>query len=85
MIADVGPLDAVEVIVCSDAVEVVADGMLSDLRPAIGVLAVDADVVVLVAAARMGDAHRFLRGTECVLQPWWRTDGVISFGATELP
>ena len=40
------------------------------------------DIWILVAAERMGAAHRVLRGTGFRLQPWWQ-DGHIQFGRPE--
>lgn len=77
--------DPIDVVVCADSTEIVADGRLDVVVSAIVDLAVGTEVVVLVDAARMGEAHRALRGIECVLQPWWRTEGTVSFGAVELP
>lgn len=77
--------DPVDVVVCADSTEIIVDGPLDALLASVAKLAVGSEVVVLVEAARMGDAHHTLRGIECVLQPWWRTDGTVSFGAVELP
>ncbi|MBT8207287.1 MAG: hypothetical protein HKN07_08205 [Acidimicrobiia bacterium] len=77
--------DHVDVVVCGDAVEIIADGALDALLPVVANLPGETDVVVLVDAARMGDAHRTFRRIDCVLQPWWRSNGTVSFGSTELP
>lgn len=85
MAPEVEHSDQVDIVVCADAVEIVADGPLDVLLPAIAYLVGDTPLVVLVHTARMGEAHRTFRRSECVLQPWWRTDGTVSFGAIELP
>lgn len=41
-------------------------------------------VSVVVPAARMGEAHRALRGSPVTLQPWWDDEGV-RFGGPEVP
>ena len=43
------------------------------------------DVVVLIPAARCGEAHATLRGAPCTLQPWWTADDAIAFGKPETP
>lgn len=42
-------------------------------------------VGVLVPAARMGEAHRALRGTPVTIQPWWIDGESIRFGGPEVP
>lgn len=42
-------------------------------------------VSVIVPAARMGEAHRALRGTPVTLQPWWPDDEGVRFGGPEVP
>lgn len=39
--------------------------------------------IVLVALARIGEAHEGLRGTPCRLQSWWSSGDDIVFGAFE--
>ncbi len=39
--------------------------------------------IVLVALARIGEAHDGLRGTPCRLQSWWSSGDDIVFGAFE--
>jgi hypothetical protein len=41
--------------------------------------------VVVVPAARMGEAHFALRGVPCRLQAWWEDDATVRFGAHEVP
>jgi len=47
--------------------------------------AADWDVSVIVPAARMGEAHRALRGAPITLQPWWSDDEGVRFGGPEVP
>ena len=42
-------------------------------------------VMVIVPAARMGEAHRALRGSPVTLQPWWSDDEGVRFGGPEVP
>lgn len=59
---------------------------LAALAPALRRLDLDDwDVVVLVPLDGLGGAHHELRGTPCRLQPWWRDEAVVLFGALELP
>jgi hypothetical protein len=83
------PLDAPSVVV-PEANEVecfpLADDDLADLRaPLRGLFATGWRITVLVAAARMGEAHRALRGVPVTLQPWWEDDGAVRFGGPEVP
>jgi hypothetical protein len=42
-------------------------------------------VTILAPRMRLGEAHRSLRGTPCVIQPWWIDDGDrVAFGRIEL-
>ena len=45
----------------------------------------DWDVSVIVAASRMGEAHRALRGAPITLQPWWADGESVRFGGPEVP
>lgn len=74
-----------DVVVCEDAVELVPTGDFVGLKGALAELTLGTDVIVVVEANRLGEAHRMLRGTNCVLQPWWKDGGSVSFGATEVP
>jgi len=47
--------------------------------------AADWDVSVIVPAARMGEAHRALRGAPITLQPWWTDGESVRFGGPEVP
>jgi hypothetical protein len=60
---------------------------LSALRaPLRGLFATGWKVTVLVAAGRMGEAHRTLRGVPVTIQPWWEdAGGAIRFGGPEVP
>lgn len=42
-------------------------------------------ITVLVPAARMGEAHRALRGAPLTLQPWWPDGESVRFGGPEVP
>lgn len=42
-------------------------------------------VAVVVPAARMGEAHRLLRGGDLRLQAWWDDGDRIRFGGPEVP
>lgn len=42
-------------------------------------------VTVVVPAARMGEAHRELRGAPLTLQPWWPDGESVRFGGPEVP
>jgi hypothetical protein len=42
-------------------------------------------VAVVVPAARMGEAHRRLRGVDLHLQAWWDDGDRIRFGGPEVP
>lgn len=42
-------------------------------------------VAVLVPSARMGEAHRALRGAPVTLQPWWTDGERVRFGGPEVP
>jgi hypothetical protein len=42
-------------------------------------------VAVLVPSARMGEAHRALRGSPVTLQAWWPDGDAIRFGGPEVP
>ncbi len=68
-------------------VECIADGDLGPLVTASRRLAADGwRVAILVPSARMGDAHRVLRGSPVRLQPWWSgADDSILFGVPEVP
>lgn len=55
---------------------------LAALGPALTTGELPAEVWVLVAADRMGAAHRTLRGTGVWLQPWWGNER-IQFGRPE--
>ncbi len=60
-----------------------------DLRP-LASLAVETAgtgwrVAVLVPTARMGEAHRALRGAPVTLQPWWTDGERVRFGGPEVP
>mgnify|MGYP001815120003 FL=1 len=43
------------------------------------------DLIVLVPASRIGDAHSSLRSSPCLIQPWWSDADGIWFGALETP
>lgn len=43
------------------------------------------DVWVLVPTEMLGSAHRYLRGVDVVLQPWWEAETGILFGRPEIP
>ena len=45
----------------------------------------DWTVRLLVHSARMGEAHRSLRGSPVTLQPWWHDGGSVHFGRPEIP
>lgn len=45
----------------------------------------DWNVSVIVHAARMGEAHRALRGNPITLQPWWTDGESVRFGGPEVP
>ena len=55
---------------------------LTAVGPALANAMLPSDVWIIVAAERMGAAHRALRGTGFRLQPWWE-DGRIQFGRPE--
>lgn len=55
---------------------------LASLRAHIAEVANVDEIWVLVGAARMGAAHRALRGSGAMIQPWW-DDGRIHFGRPE--
>ena len=58
----------------------------TDLIAVADALAADGwEVVVLLPAARLGEAHTGLRGTPCTLQPWWWHANRICFGGIEIP
>jgi hypothetical protein len=63
------------------------DDDLADLRaPLRGLFATGWRITVLVAAGRMGEAHRSLRGVPVTIQPWWEDpDGAVCFGGPEVP
>ena len=42
-------------------------------------------VMVVVPTARMGEAHRALRGVPVMLQPWWADQERVRFGGPEVP
>lgn len=42
-------------------------------------------VGVIVPSGRMGEAHRALRGTPVMLQPWWPDGETVRFGGPEVP
>ena len=42
-------------------------------------------VVTLVPLERLGEAHGALRGSPCLLQPWWLDGDTVRFGRTETP
>ena len=42
-------------------------------------------VTVLAPLHLMGDAHRLLRGTPALLQPWWLNDDGVLYGGFERP
>ena len=42
-------------------------------------------VAVVVPAVRMGEAHRALRGSSAVVQPWWIDGERVRFGGPEVP
>ncbi len=42
-------------------------------------------VAVIVPARRMGEAHRDLRGSQAMLQPWWPDGEHVRFGGPEVP
>ncbi|MDH3500173.1 MAG: hypothetical protein OEM97_08630 [Acidimicrobiia bacterium] len=58
----------------------------TSLRSPIAVLIDEGWVVtVLVPSERLGEAHHGLRGSECLLQPWWIEDDDLQFGGYERP
>ena len=68
-------------------VECVVEGDLGPLVKAARRITADGwKVAVLVPSARMGEAHRVLRGTPVRIQPWWRgADDSVLFGVPEVP
>jgi hypothetical protein len=63
------------------------DAEPSALGPGIAAMASAGwEVTLLVPAARLGEAHRSLRGMPVTLQPWWLDPAHgICFGASEVP
>jgi hypothetical protein len=63
-----------------------SDGQSLDALPtAVGAAASDGwKVAVLVPSARLGEAHRALRGSPALLQAWWDEGGRICFGGAEV-
>ena len=58
---------------------------LGSLGPVAACVTVEGwDVVVLVPARRMGEAHRALRGFPLQIQPWWDDGEGICFGGLEV-
>lgn len=55
---------------------------LTTMRASLAETELPLEVWVLVEASRMGAAHRALRGSGVMLQPWWE-DGHIHFGRPE--
>lgn len=47
--------------------------------------AVGWEVTLVSPAARMGEAHRALRGSPARLQAWWREGDQLCFGVPEVP
>lgn len=68
-------------------VECVVEGDFGPIVTASRRIAADGwKVAVLVPSARMGEAHRVLRGAPLRIQPWWSgADGSILFGVPEVP
>ena len=68
-------------------VELILDeGPIEAVAPAVWALAARGwNVIAIVASARNGEAHRALRGTPCMLQPWWIDAGEVRFGGLERP
>lgn len=57
-----------------------------DLAPGLERLAaVGWEVTLLAPTARMGEAHRALRGRPASLQAWWYDGDHLCFGAPEVP
>jgi hypothetical protein len=84
--ADVAHIRCV-VAVAERIVEIVVDeGPFEALGPSVWALAARGwEVVVLSPAGRTGEGHRALRGTPCLLQPWWIEDEGVRFGRHETP
>lgn len=62
------------------------DEAVADIGPAVSRLAAAGwAVTVLVPSARLGEAHRDLRGRPAMLQGWWIEDGSPHFGGHEIP
>ncbi len=56
------------------------------LAPAVWALAERGwQVVALVPLERLGEAHGALRGSPCLLQPWWLDADTVRFGRSETP
>ncbi len=90
LLEDAGPVGAWRAVVAgaSRTVEVVLDEGTdpAELATAVWRLAGRGlRVVVLVGAAEIGEAHRALRGTPCLLQPWWVAEDTVRFGRHEIP
>jgi len=69
-------------------VEIVVDGEpeCELLAPAVWALAARGwQVAALVPLPRLGEAHRALRGSPCLLQPWWLDGDTVQFGHSETP
>ena len=87
LIGDGGSHSDAPAAVVGQRIEIVvaAEMSLVDLRDDVIELGDGPDVCVVVAASRMGEAHRALRGAPCVVQPWWTEDGATHFGRPEQP
>lgn len=59
------------------------DEPLAPLGFQVARLAADTTVTVVVASHRMGTAHRALRGSGAVVQPWWLDGETVCFGRAE--
>lgn len=59
------------------------DEPLAPLGHQVACLAAESTVTVVVGCHRMGTAHRALRGTGALIQPWWETEDTIHFGRAE--
>ncbi len=85
-----GDVNGVRAVVAGDlrVVEIVLPEEMEpgSLAPAIWLLAARGWTIdILTPSHRLGEAHAALRGSPCLLQPWWIDGGEVSFGSFETP
>ncbi len=85
---DIRQLASLRMIRSGDTIECVLGSDIDPIehRSALAAVTSETDhIVVLIHVARLGEAHRALRGLRLRLQGWWIESGIVRFGRPEIP